>query len=119
MLRVKTVCRQSLLGDVGTDESVPSYLLNVKVLIICSWQVPFFVDLDGKVAVVATPPPGAPAASALAAAISAALGSPVPLPLQSLLAADAAQLPAIAAELAPGSLSEGQHPLILCRTLMH
>ena len=77
------------------------------------------MDLDGKVAVVATPPPGVPAASALAAAISAALKSPVPLSLQSLLAADAAQLPAIAADLAPGGLSEGQHLLILCKICMH
>jgi hypothetical protein len=71
------------------------------------------VDLDGKMAVVATPPPGVPAASALAAAISAALGSPVPLPLQSLLAADAAQLPAIAAELAPGGLNGGNGKYVL------
>lgn len=83
--------------------------------------MPFFVDLGSKTAVVATPPPGVPAASALAAAISAALGSPVPLPLQSLLAADAAQLPAIAAELAPGGLGDGTGKCVLtvCRTVLH
>ena len=77
------------------------------------------MDLDGKVAVVATPPPGVPAASALAAAISAALGSPVPLSLHSLLAADAAQLPAIAADLAPGGLSDGKYIPIMSKSLMH
>jgi hypothetical protein len=79
------------------------------------------VDLAGKTAVVATPPPGVPAASALAAAISAALGSPVPLPLQSLLAADTAQLPAIAAELAPGGLNDGtgKRVLTVLRIVLH
>ena len=68
--------------------------------------MPVFVDVEGKTAVIAAPPPGVPAATVLAAAISAALGSPLPLPLQSLLVADAALLPGIAAELAPGGLSQ-------------
>ena len=40
-------------------------------------QVPFFVDIAQGEAVVAVPPPGMPVAAVLAAAVSAALGSPV------------------------------------------
>jgi hypothetical protein len=98
----------------------------VKIM-LCWSQVPFFVDTDGRNAVIAMPPPGVPAAGVLAAAISAALGSPLQLPLQSLLVADAALLPQMAAELAPGGLRQGAgkphfsdascSPVAVCSTL--
>lgn len=70
------------------------------------------MDLDSNVANIAEPAPGVPIGSVLAAAASAALGSPLPLPLESLLAVAPAQLPAVAAELAPGGLVEGPGAIV-------
>lgn len=68
--------------------------------------MPFFVHTGSRSAIVAQPPAGVPAAAALAAAVSATLGSPLPLPLEPLLAADAAQLPGVAAALSPGGVAD-------------
>lgn len=86
------------------------------------WQVPFFVDRASGAAVVAEPAPGVPAATAVSAAVSAALGSQLLLPLTELLTAPPEQLPAIVASLAPGSSNSsygGAHPLLCMYARTH
>ena len=63
-------------------------------------QVYEFTGASGGI-YIAEPPPGVPLSSLLAQALSHALGSPLPLPLDALLACPVGQLPGLRAALVP------------------